>query len=370
MKTANPGTLITLMFVLLMPELDPLAADLQLHQQTFHLISQDSGEELGPYFYMNEVEIEIDGEMFVIQKIDPNEVFADRLRKIVIPSLVFENADLYEIFDVITKEANLQAPEETGDFTLVRRKQPEHTAGDGAVVGRPKDLRGSVFASIPRVTLILKRISVYDALQTICEYSDTGLSIQDPFVFVDMSIPAPRTYPFLSPSQTGASTNAVMGNGMTIDEVHNLTSDEVPAENRLSKKTREDKCRASTYYRGTNEVMALQWGFASDPGKFVATILDGTAKVALVAGYNDGWTLLPHASPDRYRITTGIPDTDISVIVVTGVNGFLEFYSLNGVDTAPLNGVDYLKMKLSQNFQWDPHPEALESFDSTEGDDP
>jgi hypothetical protein len=98
--------------------------------------------------------------------------------------------------------------------------------------------------------------------------------------------------------------------------------------------------------------MDLRWGFPR-PELFSATLLDGPTRVAVVVGDNESCQVQPlDYAAGQYSISTRISHTtnSTSSLVVSGGDDFSEVYSLDGVFTAPISGLEYTRLKLLEEM--------------------
>lgn len=152
---------------------------------------------------------------------------------------------------------------------------------------------------------------------------------------------------------------------VTAKAVGMLSANDVPEEWRLSSDTViEEKHTTSTFRRGSNTVMKLRW--LSDWSEnekrdyLTGVLLDGTIQVASLGGYPPrSIAVSPCVAPTQYEIMVLTSQETNSAVIVTGTNGFSETYILDGRNTAPMDELDYTKMRFFQDFVWKPFAETV-----------
>jgi general secretion pathway protein D len=167
---------------------------------------------------------ELDSEKGLTQvDVDPS-VLIERMRSIIIPSIEFRNANIIDVVDELRRETERVDREQVGVNIVLKLSNtgtaapfggsPEPTEGVGAFA--PSDNEPFGFfdtpgsgglgngvsdvptfnapaaeprfgfdeTSVPRITLTLRRISLYDALKIITEYADLKFKIDRNIVFI------------------------------------------------------------------------------------------------------------------------------------------------------------------------------------------
>ncbi len=163
----------------------------------------------------------------------------------------------------------------------------------------------------------------------------------------------------------GDVTNALKVAVVTTKAIGMLTTNDVPAEWRLSSTTVvEKKYTTTTFRRGSNTVMDLRWptDWTEEEKRDYVTghLLDGTTQVArLLGGPPRSITVVPHVPPEQYTILVHTSLDTNSAVTVTGTNGFSETYILHGRATAPMGELDYTKMRFFENFAWTPFVDTV-----------
>ena len=84
-------------------------------------------------------------------------------------------------------------------------------------------------------------------------------------------------------------------------------------------------------------------------------LLDGTTEVARLLGSPLGsMGVSPRVAPAQYKILVVTSQETNSAVTITGTNGFSKMYIIDGRETAPLDDLDYMRVRYFEDFAWKP----------------
>lgn len=137
----------------------------------FHLIDPASGRRLGPFDFVQGSTVEVAGVAYRLEKIDQAAVMTDRLRKIVIPSIEFRQANLQDVLAFLVDASRKYDPTTREGMNLVVHGPGEQVASD------PNDPFGPAPAPPVTITLSLRKVPLLDALRYVSEIADLEMTV-------------------------------------------------------------------------------------------------------------------------------------------------------------------------------------------------
>lgn len=173
--------------------------------ETWTLRDERTGEEFGPIYPSNGAEVEVGGRRLTLHRSQTKrDVTEARLKRIIIPAAEFRQAQLTDVLHFLVEASIAADPDKEGANVVFKERRLEDGVDPRAPVpgerleGRsePVDEWGFMedpFSPSPpvdsggSVTLNLRRVSLYDAMETIAEVaglewriSEGGVVIVEP----------------------------------------------------------------------------------------------------------------------------------------------------------------------------------------------
>lgn len=136
----------------------------------FHLVDPATGRRIGPFDYVQGSTVTVAGVAYRIEKVDQAALTVDRLKKTIIPSIEFRQADIRDVV-MFLAEASLERDPSKAGVNFVY-----HAPGPGEVQD-PNDPFGSPPAPPVTITLNLRQVSLFDALKYVSEIANLEMTV-------------------------------------------------------------------------------------------------------------------------------------------------------------------------------------------------
>ena len=146
----------------------------------------DSGTVYGPFTYEAGAVLVIENRSYELQRTNTaGDRLIARMKKIIVPRIEFREADIRDVVVFMRDAAEAADPAGEGVNVVLStiRDRPAAEQRESKVIA--DDPWGQPFrqpagpATGPRITLSLRRVSVYDALSIIAELADLNFKVDD-----------------------------------------------------------------------------------------------------------------------------------------------------------------------------------------------
>lgn len=178
----------------------------------FKLVDPETKKEYGPFKFLNKETVKIGDKKLVIKKIDQKAIITDRLKKTIINSLEFREVNIKDVVNFLVEESINASQDGVGINLVMRLDQParqglfappEFEPGDDPFDfddgGLDLDLGGGLVEELPdpdssvrTLTINLRRVSLYDAIDLICQVSDLQWEITNMGISIKPKDPKPE----------------------------------------------------------------------------------------------------------------------------------------------------------------------------------
>ncbi len=153
--------------------------------QRFYLID-GSGRRHGPYHFKQDATVLIDKTIYTLAKdLTKEQQIVDRLKSTVIPEINLRNADLRDVLDFLQNTSREMDPAKKGvNLVLMPLPKPKRATDDPFRAGGPAP------SGYRSVTLSARYISLYDALNVVCDLAGLSWEYRNSVVTIGPKPPA------------------------------------------------------------------------------------------------------------------------------------------------------------------------------------
>jgi hypothetical protein len=173
-----------------------LALIAPVHADEFHL-TDATGQTHGPFEFKQDAKLTIAGQEYTISKVLTKEqIILEKMKTIIIPEIEFRQANILEVFEflqhIIVDSDTKSEHRHPGvgvsflldlDSPIATSATTEDPFGTDPFTEAP---HGQPQASeMPTITMSVRQISLFDAIDFVCKVSDLQWAIQDGVVMIE-----------------------------------------------------------------------------------------------------------------------------------------------------------------------------------------
>ncbi len=156
--------------------------------ERFQVTDLDTGVVYGPFVYTNGTVLNIHTNRLELKRLSTKaDELTERLKTIIIPSIEFRNANIYDVIHFLVEASIATDPEGTGANIMLSRTISEPSTATRSSAATSETDFGNFQEQRPiepptdsdSITLNLRRISLYDALSVITELAGLDFVVDD-----------------------------------------------------------------------------------------------------------------------------------------------------------------------------------------------